>query len=144
MSSTLCRFAGKITVTESFRTRKISLKIHFLKAADIICPSLLTSCGSVRLKPTTSLQLTSRLQAAVGPHSAAAAAAAAVFSLVLDSKRKREREKNHFHKESAHLVHFQSVARVLHFTSGDCTTTKSSYTHGNLFSKTLFCSALVN
>lgn len=82
ISSRLCRFARRKCCVnfwrKPFKPRKISLQIFFLKAADIICPSLLASCGSVELKPTTSLQLTSRLQAAVGPHSDASA----VFSLL--------------------------------------------------------------
>lgn len=74
----------QITTKEAFNTRKPSHKTLFLKAADIICPSLLPSRGSVGPKPTTSSQRTSRLQAAVGPHSGAAA----VFSLLLGRKRK--------------------------------------------------------
>lgn len=107
ISSRLCRFAGRncsvtfwqITTKEAFKSRKPSHKTLFLKAADIICPSLLPSCGSVRLKPTTSSQRTSRLQAAVGPHSDAAAALQSVA---------RQKEKNAVFTKNQHpLVNFR-------------------------------------
>lgn len=138
ISSRLCRLAGRnccvtfwqITTKEAFKTRKPSHKTLFLKAADIICPSLLPSCSSVRLKPTTSSQRTSRLQAAVGPHSDAAA----VFSLLLGRKRKMP-----FSQRISTVSQFQSVVRVLRFTSGYCSTTESSHTHWN-FSSFKHCS----
>lgn len=134
ISSRLCRFAGRncsvtfwqITTNEAFKTRKPSHKTLFLKAADIICPSLLPSCGSVRLKPTTSSQRTSRLQAAVGPHSDAAA----VFSLLLFGRKR----KMPFSQRISTVSQFQSVVRVLRFTSGYCSTTESSRTHRNFSS----------